>query len=397
MTTVYLIRHAEAEGNVCRRCHGQYDSLLTERAGAQLACLAKRFAEVPLDAIYASDLYRARHTAKAIADTKGMKVHVRQVLREIDMGDWEDCSWAILARQYPERFALWQTRPWECRVPNGETVMECGDRVMAGILQIAQEWDGKSVAVVSHGSAIRAILCRVLGYPPEQIGEIGWGDNTCVAKFEITDGNINPIYWNDAAHLPEALSTFAKIGWTNHRGLPTSAQAWYRPYEPDSQEDRALLLTFARDLYQNAYGSTEMLDEEAWLADTDLMSAKCPRAVTIGMVEEEPVALVRMNVCDESDPAVGMVGSFVLRDDYRGTGMSSQILGQAISVYRSLGKSYLCAHAAKNNVRAQGFYQKYGFENQGEIEKPEGIHYKMVKKIKVETLEEEKDDFIIED
>ena len=90
MTTVYLIRHAEAEGNVCRRCHGQYDSLLTERAGAQLACLAKRFAEVPLDAIYASDLYRARHTAKAIADTKGMKVRVRQVLREIDMGDWED-------------------------------------------------------------------------------------------------------------------------------------------------------------------------------------------------------------------------------------------------------------------------------------------------------------------
>ena len=32
MTTVYLIRHAEAEGNVYRRCHGQYDSLLTERA-----------------------------------------------------------------------------------------------------------------------------------------------------------------------------------------------------------------------------------------------------------------------------------------------------------------------------------------------------------------------------
>ena len=51
MTTVYIIRHAEAEGNVYRRCHGQYDSLLTPRAYEQLPCLAKRFADVPLDAV----------------------------------------------------------------------------------------------------------------------------------------------------------------------------------------------------------------------------------------------------------------------------------------------------------------------------------------------------------
>ena len=53
MTTVYLIRHAEAEGNVYRRCHGQYDSLLTPRAYEQLPCLAKRFEGVPLDAVVA--------------------------------------------------------------------------------------------------------------------------------------------------------------------------------------------------------------------------------------------------------------------------------------------------------------------------------------------------------
>ena len=49
MTTIYLIRHAEAEGNVYRRCHGQYDSLLTERAYQQLPYLAQRFEDVPLD------------------------------------------------------------------------------------------------------------------------------------------------------------------------------------------------------------------------------------------------------------------------------------------------------------------------------------------------------------
>ena len=29
MTEIYLIRHGEAEGNVFRRLHGQYDALLT--------------------------------------------------------------------------------------------------------------------------------------------------------------------------------------------------------------------------------------------------------------------------------------------------------------------------------------------------------------------------------
>ena len=30
MTTVYFVRHAEAEGNTYRRMHGQYNSLITE-------------------------------------------------------------------------------------------------------------------------------------------------------------------------------------------------------------------------------------------------------------------------------------------------------------------------------------------------------------------------------
>lgn len=49
-TTVYIIRHAEAEGNVYRRCHGQYNALLTTRAYKQLPYLAKRFENVPLAA-----------------------------------------------------------------------------------------------------------------------------------------------------------------------------------------------------------------------------------------------------------------------------------------------------------------------------------------------------------
>ena len=51
MTTIYLIRHAEAEGNVFRRIHGQYDSCVTPNGRRQIAALAQRFAGIPVDAV----------------------------------------------------------------------------------------------------------------------------------------------------------------------------------------------------------------------------------------------------------------------------------------------------------------------------------------------------------
>ena len=51
MTTLYLIRHAEAEGNLYRRIHGQYNSLITDNGYRQIQALQERFADVPIDAV----------------------------------------------------------------------------------------------------------------------------------------------------------------------------------------------------------------------------------------------------------------------------------------------------------------------------------------------------------
>lgn len=54
MTRIYIVRHAEAEGNLYRRIHGQYDSLVTPLGRRQIAALAQRFREIPVDAVYSS-------------------------------------------------------------------------------------------------------------------------------------------------------------------------------------------------------------------------------------------------------------------------------------------------------------------------------------------------------
>ena len=54
MTNIYLIRHAEAEGNIYRRAHGWYDGRISAKGRRQIDALAERFRGVHLDALYCS-------------------------------------------------------------------------------------------------------------------------------------------------------------------------------------------------------------------------------------------------------------------------------------------------------------------------------------------------------
>ena len=63
MTTLLLARHGESDWNRARRWQGFADRPLTERGRAQAEELAARLVEIPLDAIYSSDLGRACETA----------------------------------------------------------------------------------------------------------------------------------------------------------------------------------------------------------------------------------------------------------------------------------------------------------------------------------------------
>ena len=103
MTRIYLIRHAEAEGNLYRRVHGWYDSLVTDNGYRQISALKGRFDNIPIDAVYSSDLFRTMTTAKAIYVSHGLELHTRPDLREIGVGEWEDVPWGELSHRDGER------------------------------------------------------------------------------------------------------------------------------------------------------------------------------------------------------------------------------------------------------------------------------------------------------
>jgi len=180
-TKIYLIRHAEAEGNLYRRSQGQYNSNVTALGRVQIAALAERFRDVPLDALWSSDLNRTQSTAAAVRKYHPeLELHLDPRLREIDVGVWEDRPWGNIARDYPEQMELFSHDPARWSVPGGEPYAAVQARMGTAVREIAAQYPGGSVAVVSHGLAIRSLLCELFGIPSNGIDRVPYGDNTSV-------------------------------------------------------------------------------------------------------------------------------------------------------------------------------------------------------------------------
>jgi broad specificity phosphatase PhoE len=214
MTRIYLIRHAEAEGNIMRIFHGRHDGDISENGALQLEQLRERCRGLHFDAVYSSPLRRAFKTAQAADYYHGLPIILKDGLIEINGGCWEGCRWDDLPVLYPEENNWWLYEPWNFRVEGGETMKEVYDRIWETVTGIVRENEGLSVCVVSHGCAIRNFLCRAQGRPLEELMEVPWCDNTAISVIDFDEGLKPQItLLNDSSHLDEETSTFAKQDW----------------------------------------------------------------------------------------------------------------------------------------------------------------------------------------
>lgn len=154
ITHIVLIRHGETDWNRERRLQGQLDVPLNTQGLEQAAQLGRALAGERFDAVYASDLSRARQTAQALADELGVAVRDDAGLRERCYGQFEGLTYAEVAERHPAEFDAWQNRVPEFAPPGGETLTEFHERAVQTALRLVRRHPGERIALVSHGGVL---------------------------------------------------------------------------------------------------------------------------------------------------------------------------------------------------------------------------------------------------
>lgn len=326
MTELYLIRHAEAEGNVFRRIHGQYNSLLTPRGHRQAAYVQKRFEGVHIDGCYASDLTRTCLTARSIYLTKKLKLNRDPWFREVNIGIWEDIPFGFLERFQRESIWSFNHDPMNWTNPGAETFDVYTQRFIEGMRGAALEHDGGAVAIFSHGAVIRGTLMRL--FFGNDMKRLPYCDNTGVCKLVYNKGQFTYEYLNDNSHIPQELSTFAMQSWCRATDNRKDANLYYLPYEPS--------MNLPGDL------AVPELDSRGF--------------ALAAYLHEEPIALVSMGA-QEGD--CGRILGMTLREGMAGRYYGDQLLGAAFSHFRRLG----CKRLAVNpGVYPDDIVRRYAFD-----------------------------------
>ena len=229
MTTVYLIRHAYAQGNLDRTFQGHIDGELTELGYRQLDCLAEYCRGLAFDAVYSSPLSRAMETARAAARYHQLPVQPDAGLLEIDGGSWEGRKWSELEAEDPARYEQWRKKAPAFCAPGGERLEHVYARMRDAILHIVEKERDKTICIVSHGCAIVAFMTWAAGLRPDQIGQMKICDNTAVNKLVFDDALRPKIAWqNETGHLDDGLRTYAMAMFRHDA-----------PEQPKKEEDRA--------------------------------------------------------------------------------------------------------------------------------------------------------------
>ncbi|MCC2594059.1 histidine phosphatase family protein [Tessaracoccus sp. OS52] len=147
-----LIRHGETQSNVDRLLDTAHPGApLTEQGVQQAHALAEAIADEEIDAVFVSTLTRAQQTAEPLAQRRNLKATVIDGVHEISAGVEEmSPDWTT----YVGLLESWSPDNLDAKLEGGESAREFLHRFDTAIAQI-EEQGHRSVAVVSHGAAMR--------------------------------------------------------------------------------------------------------------------------------------------------------------------------------------------------------------------------------------------------
>jgi probable phosphoglycerate mutase len=203
-TTLFWIRHGEADNNRDSRFGGWSSLPLTDRGRRQADAVARVIAGLAPTAVVSSDLARAHSTADAIARAAGLAVTPEPGLRERSLGQFDGMRFAEAEAAQPALYARMMGRDPTALPEGAETAADVFRRVATAIDRIVAAHPGGRVAVVSHGIALYHAFSHVCGLPAgNSAGRVfTLVDNASLSWVEHRDGpRWRIVAWNRVDHL----------------------------------------------------------------------------------------------------------------------------------------------------------------------------------------------------
>lgn len=156
--TWYLVRHGETASNLRQVYAGRSEEGLNPNGRRQAVEAAKKLTSLNISALYCSPLTRAMETAEIIGKALDREPILDESFGELRLGIWEGKSEEEIAREFPEEWHTWKTRPAEINLEGRETLGELLSRVLQGIAGIKNQFRGSDIVVVTHVAIIRVLL-----------------------------------------------------------------------------------------------------------------------------------------------------------------------------------------------------------------------------------------------
>ncbi len=185
-TIVYIVRHSQPFRDLLGEYHAEEQeqirngknplSVEGEKRAEQLS-ECKELQDI--DVIYSSHYVRTMDTAKYIAEKNQIQLNVDQRFGERKFG-------VASMNELPSTFFEDQFKNWNYKLPKGESLNEVASRMVEGFMELINQNKGKKVVLVSHGTALSAMLSKWC--------KIRWNEKTKLVEIYfnnkmIFDGN----------------------------------------------------------------------------------------------------------------------------------------------------------------------------------------------------------------
>lgn len=161
-TIVYLMRHSEKlkiDGikNIDEDSQINNEKIILSVEGENKARqLSEREELSNIDIIWSSNYVRAISTAKYIADKNNLPINIDSNFNERKLGNLDALK--ELGKNKKHKYTEEQLLDENLKNIDGENRIEVNKRMTNALNKILKENEGKSIAIVSHGAAIKFLL-----------------------------------------------------------------------------------------------------------------------------------------------------------------------------------------------------------------------------------------------